>query len=100
MSKVHDIMRNSFRDELAKIAGEMQGFTRVGVKPIGVERLLEKERESEETPSTVFKQNVEKVSSVGKALAVMGLGSGLTLLAQRANKDRELGRQVRIQQGG
>lgn len=96
----YEVMKNSFRDELEKIAGEMQGFTRSGIKPIGVERLLERESESEKTPSSVFQKDVEKLSAAGKALALLGTGGVLALAGQRANRDRQMGRQMRLQGQG
>ena len=47
------IMKAAFYDELEKISGEMQGFTRVGRKPISIERMLENELE-QDLPSEVF----------------------------------------------
>lgn len=98
-----------FEDELEKIksAGEMQGFTRSGRRPIGVDRLLERENESDETPSTVFgkqvdqetfRKDVEKLSAAGHAMALMGAGALAALAARRANEDRKMGRMMRLQQ--
>lgn len=104
---VQDAIRAGFSDELEKIAGEMQGFTRLGRKPIGIERMLEREVESEETPSTLFTAGTEKLSSLRKLAdlgkyklpAAMIAGAGGYHVAQKANEDRKLGRQVRLQQG-
>jgi hypothetical protein len=94
-----------FRHEMEKISGEMQGHTRIGTKPIGVERMLEKEREAAEegkTPSTIFDIPVEtvaeKVASSTKALAALGLmGAGAVgyKAGENAVKDLKVGRQVR-----
>jgi hypothetical protein len=103
-------LKKSFEDELGKIkaAGELQGFTRSGRRPIGVDRLLEREEESTDTPSNVFadvnvpaevfKKDIEKLSSLGRTMATAGLGAAAMLALQRANKDRKMGRQMRLQQ--
>lgn len=105
-----EMLQASFEDELEKIkeAGELQGFTRSGRKPIGVDRLLEREAESEETPSNLFtgekvnpdafKKDIEKLSSLGRTMATAGMGALTMLALQRANRDRKLGRQMRLQQ--
>jgi hypothetical protein len=102
------IMQAACRDELEKISGELQGFTRIGRKPIGVERMIEREAESEVTPTDIVEKataepttepKVEKTSGA-TALKVGGgaiLGIGGYHLARKANADRKLGRQVRIQ---
>jgi hypothetical protein len=105
MPTTADMMKLAFRDELSKIA-----FLRTGRKPIGVDRLLEREAESETTPSNAFteskvapetfKADIEKVSSLGKGLAIAGLGGLATLALQRANRDRAMGRQMRLQAQG
>jgi hypothetical protein len=99
-------MRAAFKDELSKIAGEMQGFTRIGRKPISIDRLLEREVESELKPSEVAPAGIgepvsEKTSAPNaKALGVAALGgAGLYHVARRANEDRKLGRMMRKQQG-
>jgi len=105
-----DVMSQSFREELEKIktSGELQGFTRSGRKPIGVDRLLEREAESTDTPTNVFadvnvpaevfKKDIEKLSWVGRGLAAAGLGAVATLALQRANRDRKMGKAMRMQQ--
>lgn len=103
--RYQDAMRAGFEDELQKIAGELQGYTRIGRKPIGVERLLEREVESTTTPTDVVSQSIGgtvKLSAadraaMGKALALMGAGAGTYHVARVANNDRKLGRQMRIQ---
>jgi hypothetical protein len=99
------IMMAAFDDELEKIAGELQGFTRIGRKPIGVERLLEREAESETTPTDVAEKateiEAEKTSEMGnsalKALGLVGLGAAGAHYLRKANDDRRLGRQIRLQ---
>jgi hypothetical protein len=51
------VMREAFQDELQKIklAGELQGFVRGGRRPISVDRLLERERESGQEVSVMEK---------------------------------------------
>jgi len=99
-----DIMKRAFRDELEKIS-----FTRSGRKPIGIERLMERETEPTNTPSNaftdakvspeVFKADIEKISGMlGKHLPGVIVGSVGTLAAQKANRDRQLGKQMRLQQ--
>lgn len=95
----------AFRHEIEKNAGEMQGHTRIGTKPIGVERLLEREREATDegkTPSTLFdvpiEKVVEKVSASAKALAALGLmGAGAVgyKTGENAIQDLKTGRQIR-----
>lgn len=55
-----DVMKIAMQDELDKIAGELQGFTRIGRKPISVERLLERESE-QESPTEVFGLGVSDI---------------------------------------
>ena len=105
MSK-YATMRDAFHDELAKIAGEMQGFTRSGRKPIGVERLLERESESEVMPSDIAPSGTveeEKTSGVVVgpvgALALLGGGALGHHQLLKAKKDWELGKAMRQQNG-
>jgi hypothetical protein len=105
-----DMMKLAFQDELKKIA-----FTRSGRKPIGIERLMERETDPDNTPSNafadvkvppeVFQADVEKLSSIKLAVRkglVAGavIGGGATLALQRMNKDRQMGRAMRLQSGG
>jgi hypothetical protein len=105
-----DIMFAAFDDELKKIAGELQGHVRSGRRPIGVERLLARESESELTPTDVIEGGEEKEASAGgeakkllspgkKAVALMATGAVGYHAASKANQDRKLGRQIRLQQG-
>jgi hypothetical protein len=90
-----DIIRAACRDELEKIAGELQGHTRVGRRPIGVDRLLERESESEVTPSDVVKLSAVPV----KALAAgMAAGGALYHFGRKAEMDRRMGKAMRVQQ--
>lgn len=107
MANPTDMMKLAFRDELKKIA-----FTRSGRKPIGIERLMEREAESDNTPSNAFsdtkvspeefKADIEKVSfslgSAGGAAATAGAGALALHLLSKANRDRKLGRAMRLQQ--
>ena len=108
----YDIMRAAFDDELQKIAGEMTGHVRSGRRPIGVDRLLERESESDDMPSEVF--GTEKVSSpaqavraagaaahsgVGKYVLPMVAGAGVYHVGRQANEDRRVGKMMRMQQG-
>lgn len=107
-----EIMQSAFVDELEKIAGELQGFTRAGRKPIGVERLLEREVESETTPTDVVEKalGTEKTSAAEEVASRLKLSPGAVkgsaLVAggalgyhvlRKANEDRKLGRQLRLQ---
>lgn len=106
-----DALKAGFNDELEKIAGELQGFTRIGRKPIGIERMLEKETEEPTPPSQLFVAGEEKeaaAAEAGKTLAslakyktpaLLGAGAVSYHVARKANEDRKLGRQVRLQQG-
>lgn len=95
-------MRAAFDDELSKIAGELQGHTRIGRKPIGIERLLERESESEVMPSDVAPSgSVEKTSTIKpgtKAIGAMVGGAGIYHLGRQANEDRKMGKMMRKQQ--
>ena len=101
-----EIMQAAFQDELEKISGELQGFTRIGRKPIGVERMLEREVESEVTPTDVAMKATETAAEAEKtsgakslaALGLIGLGALGTHALGKANQDRKLGRQMRLQQ--
>ncbi len=89
---------SAFTDELAKIkqAGELQGFTRSGRRPISVDRLLEREAEIEAENQELF----EKVSKIGKKMmggVGFGAGLGAMYLGSKMNRDRQTGRQMRIQ---
>lgn len=109
----YSVVRAALQDELSKIAGEMQGFTRIGRKPIGVERLLERETESEVKPSEVAPSGTqEKTSGAGGEVAKAGIkfgpkalgaaavtGAGVYHLARKANEDRKVGKMMRRQQG-
>jgi len=92
----------SFSDEFQKIA---EGFVRSGRRPIGADRLLEKETEEQISPSQAFdpspKGEVKLSMSPGsaKTLATMGAGAGVYHVANKANEDRKLGKAVRLQQG-
>lgn len=110
-------MRAGFKDELLKIAGEMQGFTRIGRKPIGIERLLEREAESETKPSEIAPSGPpEKTSGAPTEVAKAGVKAGgrfgakamgLSALSgmasyhvlSKANEDRKTGKMLRRQQG-
>jgi hypothetical protein len=108
-----DIQVAAFRDELSKIAGEMQGATRAGRKPISVDKYLEREGETVELPDFVLEAGevaakaVVKMAGVGrvglhlsnKTIAALGLGGVGALTLRQANEDRRLGRAVRRQQG-
>lgn len=103
MPTTTEMMKLAFRDELKKIA-----FTRIGRKPIGVERLLERESASEEVPSNAFgetkvtaegfKADIEKISAMKRYLVAGGVGGAATLALQKANRDRQMGRAMRLQQ--
>lgn len=97
-----EMFRASFVDELQKIAGELQGFTRSGRRPLGVSRLLEREGESNVGPSDIFGGEVKLSQVPYKALGTLGTlaaGAGLYHLGMKANQDRKMGRAMRIQQG-
>jgi hypothetical protein len=101
------IMQSGFYDELEKISGELQGFTRIGRKPIGIERMLERETESEVTPTDVVEKAIERPGETEKlseispnTLKSIGLLAGGALgyhALRKTNEDRKLGRQLRLQ---
>jgi hypothetical protein len=96
----------AFGDELQKISGEMTGATRIGRKPISVEKMLENEATVTGLPEEFVQQTMAKAASAflkvskvsGKTLAAVGAGAVGALTARQANEDRKLGRMVRKQQ--
>jgi hypothetical protein len=109
-SKDLDFVRGvAFRDELNKIAGEMQGYTRIGRKPISIEKMLANENEVTGLPDDFVQQSMKKAAQalvkmsapkVGRReLALLGGGAAAALVGRQANEDRRLGRMVRKQQG-
>lgn len=102
---LNDTMRAAFQDEINKIAGEMHGATRIGRRPISIDRLLESEAESEVRPSDVAVAGYEKTSGSPeafltpgrKAVALLATGAGGYHFATKANSDRKLGKAVRLQ---
>lgn len=92
----HDTVRmQAFRDELEKISGEMQGYTRIGRKPISIETMLSNESLITGLPDDFVKSAGARAA---KALALMGAGAVTGLTARQVNEDRRLGRLVRKQQ--
>jgi hypothetical protein len=94
---------NGFSDEFKKIAGEMQGFTRIGRKPISIEKMLSNESEITGLPED-FAPAIEKAAGAmvkmakHKAMALVGAGAVGALTLRQMNEDRRLGRMVRKQQ--
>ena len=96
----NEIMKAAFYDELEKISGELQGFTRSGRKPIGVEKLIETEGP---LPSEVFQKNssaIDQIPAKYKTLGLLAGGAGLYHVGRQAEQDRRMGRAVRLQQMG
>lgn len=103
-----DIQVAAFRDEIEKIAGEMQGATRIGRKPIGVEKYLEREAETEQLPDFMLEAGEQAAKALTKmgaslhmshrTLAALGAGGAGALGLRRMNEDRKLGRMLRRQQ--
>lgn len=86
----------AFGDELEKISGEMQGYTRIGRKPISIEKMLSNENLIEGLPDDFVKQSAARVS---KAMLMAAGGGGLgALTVRQMNEDRRLGRMLRKQQ--
>lgn len=81
-----------------KTAGELQGHTRIGKRPISASRLLEKETEASESVDEVLKLSAPKNPALGTFGAGALLGAGGLHVLRQANDDRKLGRQLRIQQ--
>lgn len=107
---MHIEMFNGFSDELRKIASprpsardaalsKVAEWVRSGRRPISVETLLENSAASEKTPSSEFAP-VEKTAVDAKMLATIGAGALGYHVLNKANRDRQLGRQMRLQQGG
>lgn len=88
-----DIVKSALEDELSKIAGSLQGHVRSGRKPIGVEKLIDKENKLEKDAI------ITKLSGWRKGALTAAGGVALYETARRANEDRKLGKIVRLQQG-
>lgn len=91
---LNDVTLNALGNELAKIAGSLQGHVRSGRRPISVGKLLAKG--GNEKVSDIVKTSAGKATLVGTGLVG---GMGLYHFGRKANEDRKLGRQMRIQQG-
>ena len=91
-----DRMHAAFRDELQKIAGELQGAVRSGRTPMHVETYLKKESDKDKASEIVKVSGNNKWVIGGSAVA----GAAGYEALRRANKDRKLGRQVRLQSRG
>jgi len=101
-----EAMRAAFEDELQKIAGSLQGFTRMGRKPIGVDRMLERETEvespSEELGLVEEDEEETKMASkfpVKETALVAGGAYGYHKVRQ-AKRRYDIGKQVETQGGG
>ena len=96
-----DVKHLAFQDEFAKISGEMQGHTRIGRKPIGIEKMLENEAEVTGLPESFS----DAADQAGRVLAktaaslshaaALALGAGGAVMAVKANNDRKAGRAMR-----
>lgn len=97
-------MRSAFDDELAKIAGELQGHIRIGRRPISVERLLEREAEEsqpvEAAPKVEEKTSGVKIPISAKNLALLGAGGLTVMQAQRMKRRYDMGKQMELQSTG
>lgn len=89
-----DTMRAAFEDELEKIAGSLTGHVRSGRRPIGAQKLMEKDSEHTKVSDII------KVSGLAGAATLMAGGAGLYHWGRKANEDRKLGRQMRLQSMG
>lgn len=100
------VTMQAFKDELTKIGGEMQGFTRIGRKPISIERMLDRENEITELPEDFIHSSMQKAAQAlvkmavgvhvsGKTMATLGAGAGGMLVARHMNEDRKRGRAMR-----
>lgn len=93
----------AFSDEFYKIkqADQFLG-SRIGRRPISVSRLLE--REAEDLEDDDFEDDdLEKISKMDpKHVAALGFGGGAAAmyLGSKMNRDRQLGRQMRLQSTG
>jgi hypothetical protein len=95
---MHERTYQAFRDELEKISGEMQGYTRIGRKPISIEKMLSNEAELKGLPEDFPKLAAKISRGTGKALALMAAGGAGALAGRQANEDRKVGKMVRKQQ--
>lgn len=99
-------MKAAFDDELAKIAGALQGHVRSGRRPLKVDTLLDKERsETKDTRKKVA--DLTKVSAEGglkaglskaQVIGMLGIGAYGMHRAQKINRRYQMGRQLEMQQ--
>jgi hypothetical protein len=80
--------------ELEKRSGEMQGYTRIGRKPISIDKMLE----NEEGVTSPTEELLKAAAISGKAMALLAAGGAGALTVRQANEDRKIGRMVRKQQ--
>lgn len=93
-----DVVRQAFSDELEKISGALHGKTRSGRRPIGAQKLMEKDSEHSKVSDIVKVGGLPSLSTAQKfGLAAVG-GAGAYHFGRQANEDRKMGRQMRLQQ--
>lgn len=75
-----NVVFQAFGDELQKIAGELQGYTRIGRKPISIERMLSNEEQITGLPNEFVGEHMTqaakalvKMSEPGEKTAAVGL---------------------------
>jgi hypothetical protein len=100
-----DTTIRALQDELLKIAGEMQGYTRIGRKPISIEKMLSNESAVTGLPDDFTQMTgLEKASAAplmgtaAKAGILLALGGAGAMGMSRVNRDRKMGRMMRRQQ--
>lgn len=89
------VMHAAFLDELEKIAGSLQGHTRIGRKPIGVEKMLEKESELPKA-SEITKMST-KMPISGKDAALLAGGALAYHQGRKVKRRYDIGRQMELQ---
>lgn len=99
-----DVVQGAFSDELEKISGSLHGKVRSGRRPIGAQRLMEKDSQHTKVSDIVKLSSgggslLSKIKSPAGKLGVAAIGgAGAYHVGRQMNEDRKLGRQLRIQQ--
>ncbi len=105
----YNIIEKAFHDELAKIAGSLQGHVRSGRRPLKAETLLEKEKDTKEVRkkladmvkvSTGTDKGLRLTPGNMKALGLIAGGGYVYHTGRKMKRRYELGRQMELQQQG
>lgn len=88
-----DITKKAFQDEFEKIAGELQGHHRSGKRPLSATTLLRNEKGIKKVSDIIKLSSPPHIFAAGAVTGAAGLH-----MIRKANEDRRLGKQVRLQQ--